>query len=207
MMIVEVITPEGTLTAARRRMLGTRLVTDVMQAGSSEAPDTVIDAGRSLCHVLFRETDDWYVAGRRLGPDAPPPYFIRVTVPEGWRAEMAAHLITAFTKVLADLDENPERLYEQPSSWIHVTGLPDGAMGTMGRAQSANDLVRIITKAHREAPRSAEDLPPGSGLDPVCGMTVPFDHAAATAEHDGTRYAFCSKGCHEVFREDHELAG
>ncbi|TVT61656.1 YHS domain-containing protein [Amycolatopsis rhizosphaerae] len=203
MMIIEVFTPKGTLTGAQRRVLGARLVTDVMQAGGSEAPEAVIDAGRSLCHVLFREADDWYVAGHPLQADALPPYLIRVAVPESWREEMASHLVTAFTKVLADIDENPARLYEQPVSWIHVTGLPDGAIGSMGQALTATDLLKIITKPHRESPRSAADLPPGSGLDPVCGMTVPFEHAAATVEHNGTRIPFCSKGCHEVFAEEH----
>lgn len=203
MMIIEVITPKGTLTADQRQVLGARLVTDVMRAGAGEAPEAVIEAGRALCHVLFRETDDWHVAGHALPADAPPPYLIRVAVPEGWREEMAPHLVTAFTKVLADIDENPARLHEQPVSWIHVTGLPDGAFGSMGRALTGTDLVKIITKPHRESPRSTADLPAGTGLDPVCGMTVPFEHAAATLEHDGTRYAFCSKGCHEVFAEEH----
>jgi Cu+-exporting ATPase len=31
--------------------------------------------------------------------------------------------------------------------------------------------------------------------DPVCGMTVDPEHAAAEVEHQGTTYSFCSKGC------------
>lgn len=38
--------------------------------------------------------------------------------------------------------------------------------------------------------------------DPVCGMTVEPDTAAAAWEHDGTVYYFCSVGCMERFRED-----
>ncbi|TNC20198.1 YHS domain-containing protein [Amycolatopsis alkalitolerans] len=206
MMFVEVCYPPGALSAGQRRILGERLVTDVMQAGDSDAPEAVIVAGRSLCHVLFHETDDWYVAGRSREPGAAPPYLVRVTVPESWREEMAPHLVKAFTQVFADIDAQPSRLYDEPVCWIHVLGLREGGAGAMGRPLSSADLLRMITKPHRDAPRSAEGLPPGTGLDPVCGMTVPFKHAAATVEHEGTRYAFCSKGCHEVFAEDHALA-
>jgi Cu+-exporting ATPase len=38
--------------------------------------------------------------------------------------------------------------------------------------------------------------------DPVCGMTVEPDTAAAAWEHDGQTYYFCSVGCMERFRED-----
>ena len=35
--------------------------------------------------------------------------------------------------------------------------------------------------------------------DPVCGMRVDPDDAAASAEYDGTTYYFCSQVCHEAF--------
>ena len=41
-------------------------------------------------------------------------------------------------------------------------------------------------------------------IDPVCGMTVEPDTAAAAWEHDGTTYYFCSVGCMERFRGDPE---
>ena len=40
--------------------------------------------------------------------------------------------------------------------------------------------------------------------DPVCGMTVEPDTAAAAWEHDGTVYYFCSVGCLDRFRQDPE---
>ncbi|HEY3437288.1 MAG TPA: YHS domain-containing protein [Actinotalea sp.] len=36
-------------------------------------------------------------------------------------------------------------------------------------------------------------------IDPVCGMTVDLASAAATAEHEGVTYYFCSKGCQKAF--------
>ena len=38
--------------------------------------------------------------------------------------------------------------------------------------------------------------------DPVCGMMVEPDAAAAKAEYDGKTYYFCSADCKEEFEED-----
>lgn len=38
--------------------------------------------------------------------------------------------------------------------------------------------------------------------DPVCGMRVNPDSAAASAEHDGSTYYFCAKHCAETFKAD-----
>ena len=38
--------------------------------------------------------------------------------------------------------------------------------------------------------------------DPVCGMRIDPDDAAATAEHDGQRYWFCSEACRNAFVAD-----
>ena len=41
-------------------------------------------------------------------------------------------------------------------------------------------------------------------IDPVCGMTVQRETAAAAWEHEGVTYLFCSVGCMQRFREDPE---
>ena len=41
-------------------------------------------------------------------------------------------------------------------------------------------------------------------IDPVCGMEVSPENAAAAWEHAGTTYLFCSVGCMERFRADPE---
>jgi YHS domain-containing protein len=38
--------------------------------------------------------------------------------------------------------------------------------------------------------------------DPVCGMRIDPEDAAATAEHGGTTYYFCSQTCYEAFVAD-----
>jgi len=39
-------------------------------------------------------------------------------------------------------------------------------------------------------------------IDPVCGMSVDPETAAAAWEHEGATYFFCSVGCLERFRSD-----
>ena len=39
-------------------------------------------------------------------------------------------------------------------------------------------------------------------VDPICGMPVEEEWAAARAEHEGRDYYFCSHGCKEKFNED-----
>jgi Cu+-exporting ATPase len=41
-------------------------------------------------------------------------------------------------------------------------------------------------------------------IDPVCGMEVTSEDAAAAWPHAGTTYYFCSVGCMERFRADPE---
>ncbi len=42
----------------------------------------------------------------------------------------------------------------------------------------------------------------GPALDPVCGMTVRPERAAATSEHAGVTYYFCCSGCKTKFDAD-----
>ena len=37
--------------------------------------------------------------------------------------------------------------------------------------------------------------------DPVCGMKIRPSEAAATEQHEGTTYYFCSQDCADSFRE------
>jgi len=48
------------------------------------------------------------------------------------------------------------------------------------------------------------DTDDNQATDPVCGMKVQPADAADHAEHDGTDYYFCSKGCAQQFRDDPE---
>ncbi len=39
-------------------------------------------------------------------------------------------------------------------------------------------------------------------VDPICGMTVDTESAAATAEYEGKTYYFCAPGCRQEFLKD-----
>src|SRR4029079_835387 len=52
--------------------------------------------------------------------------------------------------------------------------------------------------------KSGEESTAGTELDPVCGMRVVPERAAARYEYKGTTYYFCSPGCLAKFRVDPE---
>src|SRR5579875_4139017 len=41
-----------------------------------------------------------------------------------------------------------------------------------------------------------------TAIDPVCGMEIDPQHAAAKLEHNGQMYYFCNAGCAERFQTD-----
>jgi len=41
-------------------------------------------------------------------------------------------------------------------------------------------------------------------IDPVCGMEVEIEGARLTADHEGTTYYFCGRGCLLDFQEEPE---
>ena len=43
---------------------------------------------------------------------------------------------------------------------------------------------------------------PGIVIDPVCGMEIRPEDAAASEEHDGHTFYFCSEACHRTFLAD-----
>ncbi|GAA1050926.1 heavy metal translocating P-type ATPase [Arthrobacter russicus] len=73
-------------------------------------------------------------------------------------------------------------------------------------ASSTEPVVEIGKQhTHEENPMTHHDEhPTGSTLviDPVCGMKIDPATAAATREHDGTTFSFCSTGCAAAFDAD-----
>ncbi|MGH3738754.1 MAG: heavy metal translocating P-type ATPase [Micromonosporaceae bacterium] len=59
--------------------------------------------------------------------------------------------------------------------------------------QPAPADLRVTVEIGREEPAAAKVT------DPVCGMQVDPATAAASVEHDGTTYWFCSTGCRDAF--------
>lgn len=157
--------------------------------------------------MVIHEPETWFAGEHQVGSAEPARYFVRVSLPGAWRKESSAFIIPAITRVLAAADPDPTRLYEKPDAWIHVVGIAEGSCGLYGQPMGSTDIVKAITQPYREsATTDTRELPPGTALDPVCGMTVPLENAAAVIEHDGTTYAFCSGACRAVFTSDHSAA-
>lgn len=43
-----------------------------------------------------------------------------------------------------------------------------------------------------------------NATDPVCGMSMDTQDAAATAEYQGQTYYFCSEACQQAFQDEPE---
>jgi xanthine dehydrogenase accessory factor len=57
-------------------------------------------------------------------------------------------------------------------------------------------LAELVAWRHARTPQAA---PPQEAVDPVCGMTVSVEGAAASAEHEGRTYYFCCPHCRTAF--------
>jgi YHS domain-containing protein/phenylpyruvate tautomerase PptA (4-oxalocrotonate tautomerase family) len=202
MMFVELFAPKGALSTEQRRQIAERLITEVMLEES--APAAVVEAGRAISQMVVHEPDTWIVGGRAVDPSEPPRYVVRVSVPAAWRKEMSAELIARVTRVLAEADTDPRRLYQQPHVWVHVVGVAEGSCGVFGQVMRSTDIVKMLVKPLGEAASGGipvEQPAKGTTVDPICGMTVALTETAVTLEHDGVTYAFCCIGCRTVFAE------
>lgn len=143
MMFIELFVPKGALSVDQRQRVARRLITEFMtEAEEQGVPPELIEAGRMTEQVVVHEPETWVVGGRPVGPDEPPRYVVRVSVPSGWLKEMSAEVISRVTRVLATADDDPDRLYAEPVAWVHVVGLPDGSSGVHGHVTRSADLIR-----------------------------------------------------------------
>lgn len=90
-------------------------------------------------------------------------------------------------------------------------GLPDEALARvrspagldLGPCTQAEIAVAVLAElvAWRHA-RAVPDRASAEAVDPVCGMAVAVEGAAATAVHEGVTYYFCCPGCRGRFQRD-----
>jgi len=164
MMFVELFAPKGALGPEQRRRVAERLATEVMREES--APPAVIEASLAMSHVVVHEPDTWLVGGRPVESTEAPRYLVRVSVPDAWRKEMSEHVISRVTRVLAEIDDDPHRLFREPHAWVHVVGVPEGSMGAFGHVMGSTDIVKMITKSFRASHAAPRDPAPGTAIDP-----------------------------------------
>lgn len=73
---------------------------------------------------------------------------------------------------------------------------------SLGRGDGAR--ADPTSDAHEPGSDDGRADPDGTVVDPVCGMTVDPETAAASVEHDGEAYYFCCEGCADAFVEQPE---
>lgn len=141
MPFVEVFTPRGSVSPARRDAVGELLVTEVMRAEG--APDT--PAARSISWMVWQEVDGWWVGGRRVGAAEPPRFVVRVAVPAGSLDDAKRlDMVERVTRVLAEADDDPARFHRDPVAWVHINEIPEGNWGAMGRVVRFADIVALV---------------------------------------------------------------
>jgi phenylpyruvate tautomerase PptA (4-oxalocrotonate tautomerase family) len=143
MPFVELFAPKGALDTERGRRAKSALVSEVMRAEG--APDT--QTARDISWLVVTEPDAWFVGGEPAG-DGPPRFVVRVSVPAGSLDEdKRLDLIQRVTRVLADAEDEPDRLYETPAVWVHINEVPEGNWGAFGRVVRLSDIIAFATEA------------------------------------------------------------
>ncbi|HEX5503644.1 MAG TPA: hypothetical protein VFW96_13555 [Thermomicrobiales bacterium] len=205
MMLIELFAPRDALTAEQRRRVSARLVAEVMSA--ERAPADLIARSRAMTYVMIHESEA-LVGGRPLGPTAPPHYVVRVSVPGAHTTDaMRAEVVARVTRVLAEVDGDGRRLYDEPHAWVQLIEVPDGNMGAFGQVLRIGDIMHLAIEGTRPAGDGAPaGAAPETAIDPICGMTVALTADALTLTHDGATHAFCSTACRDLFAAQHGAA-
>lgn len=148
MPLVELIAPKGSLDSDRGREVTSRLLTEVMAV---EGADPGNEIARSISWLVVTEPDAWYVGGEPVGDDAPPRFVARVSVPAGSLDDAKrADLIERVTKLLASIDDDPERAFREPSAWVHIHEVPDGNWGAFGRVVRLSDIAGFVMAGEKQ---------------------------------------------------------
>jgi YHS domain-containing protein len=212
MILIELFAPAGVLDQAQREEAGRRLIDALMGTGDTHA-EAMMDSARALTQVLVHEPAAWITGDRHpADPADPPRYLVRVSAPAAWRKEMSGHAVDRLTQALAETEaaagRDPGRLRDQPHALVHVVGIAEGSLGMYGRPMGSLDLIRHMTAPHRDALAhlATDDLPPGTVIDPVCGMTVDLGATDLTLEVDGTVHGFCNGQCRRIFADEHGIS-
>lgn len=141
MPFVEVFAPTGSVPTEQRDLIAKRLVHDVMKAEG--APDT--EHARAISWLVWHDASVWSVGGELVGAEDPARYVVRITMPApSLTDEKRKKIVAAVTQVLADVDDDPDRLYNSPSSFVLLNEVPDGDWGSIGQTFTFDDIAGYV---------------------------------------------------------------
>jgi len=172
-------------TAAALAGLGERLGYQV-QAGVGA---DLASAAAVVCASHGRDEDEILTAALTAGV----PYVALVASPKRGEAVVAS----------LEVDEAARARVHTPA------GLDIGARTPEEIALSI--LAEMVAERRRTSGRPVEEhrheeheaaAPPGTAVDPVCGMTVATVETSLHLDHEGVRYWFCGSGCLRAFAAD-----
>lgn len=148
MPFVQLHIPKGALSDTHCQRLSERLAAEVMDAEG--APDT--PAARAISWLLVHEHEHWIVGGQTVTPDEAPRYVVEITMPEGTLDEpQRAAIVERVNNVIADLEEDGERLYTTPAAWVLLHEQPEGFWGTAGQVVRYADIRNWVYEAEPAA--------------------------------------------------------
>jgi phenylpyruvate tautomerase PptA (4-oxalocrotonate tautomerase family) len=139
MPFVELFAPKGALDG--KDDVSKRLVTEVMKAEG--APDN--EAARSISWLVVNEPDAWFAGGEALPDGDPPRYVVRVSVLAGAMDDAKrTDIVERVTRVLAEADDDPERLYRESVAWVQIIEVREGNWGSAGRVVRFEDFAKFV---------------------------------------------------------------
>lgn len=95
------------------------------------APDS--ESARAISWLVWHDVAAWSVGGRPPKASEPPRYVVRVSVPAGsMNDQKRSEMVTRVTTVLAEVDDDPDRMANEPAAWVHITEVPEGNWGGAG---------------------------------------------------------------------------
>jgi phenylpyruvate tautomerase PptA (4-oxalocrotonate tautomerase family) len=141
MPFVEVFSTPGTPRPEQRKQIAERLVAEVMVAEG--APDN--EFARAISWLVWHEVEAWSIGGRVANAEESPRYVVRVSVPAASLTDDKREaIVKGVTRVLADADDEPERLYTSISSFVLIDEVPEGNWGGIGRVVRFNEIASFV---------------------------------------------------------------
>jgi phenylpyruvate tautomerase PptA (4-oxalocrotonate tautomerase family) len=53
-------------------------------------------------------------------------------------------MVTRVTTVLAEVDDDPDRMANEPVAWVHITEVPEGNWGALGRVVRFPEIAEYV---------------------------------------------------------------